>query len=201
MQIHNVEQRSEEWYAVKAGVPSSSMFHAALAEGRGKTDSATRRSYMLRLAGERLTGEPMDSYQNHHMQRGIEREREALRLYAFAYDQKPHAVGFIRNGDIGCSPDGLIGADGLVEVKDKLPHLQIDVLDRGEVPSVHATQLQGQLLVTCRSWVDFVSHCRGLPLFVKRVHRDEKRIAQIKLGLQTFCDELEFLVEKIRAMQ
>ena len=202
MKIYDeLEQGTDEWLRVRMGIPTASVFIDAIRKPgpRGGVPK-TRQTYMYKLAGELLSGEPMDNYQNAHMQRGTDREDEARKLYALMYDAKPVQVGFIRNGDIGCSPDALIEEDGMLELKDRSAHIQIALLLDKKVPSADETQCMGQLLVSGRMWVDYASHCRGLPLFVKRINRDERRIAEIKIGLQQFNKELQALVTKIRSM-
>lgn len=200
MIVHRCEQGSEEWFRVRAGMPTASEFATVMASGRGGGESKTRRTYMLKLAGEILTGEPMDTYQNGHMERGKVMEAEARDLYAFMRDVEPDCVGFIASDGKGCSPDCLIGADGMAEIKTKLPHLQIDVLLRGELPPEHKAQCQGGLWVAEREWIDFVSYWPSLPLFVKRVHRDEAYIAEIAAAVSQFNAELAETVACIRAM-
>lgn len=196
--IITCEQGTEEWFRARAGMPTASEFATVMASGRGGGESKTRRTYMLKLAGEILTGEPMDSYSNAHMERGKEMEAEARDLYAFMADADPELVGFITDGKKGCSPDALVGENGLAEIKTKLPHLQLDVLLRGELPPEHKAQCQGALWVAQREWIDFVSYWPKLPLFVKRVHRDEAYIAEIASAVDQFSDELAALVEQIR---
>lgn len=198
--IIQCEQGTEEWLRVRAGIPTASEFATVMASGRGGGESKTRRTYLLRLAGEILTGEPMDSYSNGHMERGKAMEDEAREMYAFLHDADPERVGFIRNGEKGCSPDCLIGADGMAEIKTKLPHLQIDVLLRGEMPPEHKAQCQGALWVAEREWLDFVSYWPGLPLFVKRIDRDEEYIATLAAAVDQFNAELAETVACIRAM-
>jgi hypothetical protein len=110
MEIINCDQGSEDWFAARAGIHTASEFATIMANGGGGSESKTRRTYLLKLAGERLTGEPMDSYSNHHMERGKVMEDEARRFYAFLTDHELCSVGFIRNGEKGCSPDSLIDA-------------------------------------------------------------------------------------------
>lgn len=198
--VHTCEQGSPEWFAVRAGMPTASEFATVMASGRGGGESKTRRTYMLKLAGELLTGEPMESYSNAHMERGKAMEAEARDLYSFLHDVEPEQVGFLVNGAKGCSPDSLIGADGMAEIKTKLPHLQLDVLLRGEMPPEHKAQCQGQLWVAEREWVDFVSYWPRLPLFVKRTYRDEAYIKQLSDAVDAFNDELAALVDQIKHM-
>lgn len=194
IQIFDCEQGSADWFAARLGVPTASEFHSILAKGQGKT----RRTYMLKLAGERLTGEPMHTYSNDHMERGREMEDEARSLYEFQTDAELTRVGFMRNGEKGCSPDSLIGANGMCEIKTKLAHLQLDVLASDAVPSEHIAQCQGALWVAEREWLDFVSYWPKLKPFIKRVYRDERYIATLKVAVEEFNEELNNLVEQFR---
>ena len=197
MEIHEVEQGSPDWFALRLGIPTASEFSTVLAKGKGGGESKTRRTYLLKLAGERLTGEPMDSYSNGHMERGKVMESEARAAYAFMRDADPELVGFIRNGDVGASPDSLVG-DGMLEIKTALPHILIDKLLRDEFPPEHKAQCQGQLWVAEREWVDLAIYWPGLPLFVKRAHRDEKYIKELSEAVARFNAELAAMVEKVR---
>ncbi|GJD41358.1 lambda exonuclease family protein [Methylobacterium bullatum] len=199
MQIIECAQGSEEWFRVRAGMPTASEFSTVMASGKAGAESKTRRTYMLKLAGEILTGEPMESFSNAHMERGKAMEDEARDLYAFTADVEPQQVGFIVNGPKGCSPDSLIGDVGAVEVKTKLPHLLIDALLKDEFLPEHKAQCQGVLWVAEREWIDLVVYWPKLPLLVKRAYRDETYIAIMSKAVDAFNDELRATVEKIRA--
>lgn len=190
----SVEQGTPEWHACRLGIPTASKFATVMAKGEGKT----RREYLLRLAGERLTGEASESYTNLHMERGKEMEAEARDMYEFMQDIDCRRVGFIRSGDQGCSPDSLVGDKGGCEIKTKLPHLQLDVLLRDRLPPEHVAQCQGFLWVAEREWVDFVSYWPKLPLFVKRVYRDEVYIANLAAEVEAFNAELVQLVDRFQ---
>lgn len=200
IRIVDCVQGTEEWFRARAGMPTASEFCTVMAKGKGGGDSKTRRTYMLKLAGEILTGEPMEHYSNHHMDRGKEMEAEARDLYAFMKDVDPLQVGFIINGAKGCSPDSLIGDDGMAEIKTKLPHLQIDCLLSRGVPAEHKAQCQGALWVCEREWIDFVSYWPKLPLHVERTYRDEPYIKEMSAAVDQFNDELNELVESVRKM-
>lgn len=197
IEVFDMPQGSEEWFEVRRGIVTASEFGTLLMSGRGGGDSKTRRTYMLKLMGERLTGDPMYRYSNDHMERGHEHEPDARNLYAFQTDLEPQPVGFIKNGSVGCSPDSLVGDKGLLEIKSKLAHLHLDVLLGDAVPSEHMAQIQGQLWVAEREWCDFVSYCPKLPLFVKRVHRDDEYIEKLAKAVDLFERELVMLMEVI----
>ncbi|CAM5420344.1 hypothetical protein ATER59S_02385 [Aquamicrobium terrae] len=195
MQIFDCEQGSADWFTCRAGIPTASMFSTVMAKGEGKT----RRTYLLKLAGEILTGEPMEAYSNAHMERGKVMEDEAREAYAFITDAEIHRVGFIRNGDKGGSPDSLVGTNGGLEIKTALPHIQIDRLLRGVLPPEHKAQVHGNMWVAEREWWDFVSYWPGLPPLNVRVYRDDAYIAEIAEAVDFFNDELAATVEQIRS--
>jgi hypothetical protein len=198
IEIFNMPQGSDEWFEVRRGIVTASEFGTLLMQGRGGGDSKTRRTYMLKLMGERLTGDPMYHYSNDHMERGHDQEPDARNLYAFQTDAEPQAVGFIKNGSVGCSPDSIVGDKGMVEIKTKLAHLHLDVLLGDAVPNEHMAQIQGQLWVAEREWCDFVSYCPKLPLFVKRVPRDEAFIERIAKAVDLFEREMVTLMEAVQ---
>ncbi len=196
LKVHDMPQGTPEWFAVRRGLPTASQFATIMAKGRSGGESKTRQTYLYKLAGERITGEPMDSFSNHHMERGHEMEPEARQYYAFMRDAEPQLIGFITNGPKGCSPDSLIGADGMLEIKTKLPHLLLGVLEADDFPAEHRAQCQGQLWVAEREWVDLVCYWPKMPPFIKRAYRDEAFIAQLSTAVDQFNDELEALVAK-----
>lgn len=199
IEIINCEQGTPEWFAARMGIPTASEFATVLAKGKGGGESLTRKTYMMKLAGEIITGEPMEAYSNVHMERGKALEDEARDLYAYLTDADPERVGFIREGQKGVSPDSLVGEDGGLEIKTKLPHLLIDVLLRDDLPPEHKAQIQGALWITGREWWDFVAYWPKLPLFRTRVYRDNGYIANLSGAVDQFNEELAALVEKIRA--
>lgn len=197
MQIIDCEQNSPEWYAARLGIPTASAFSVILSTNKDAKEKKTRTEYMRKLAGETITGEPMDSYTNVHMERGKVMEDEARKLYAFMNDAAPQRVGFIRNGSRGCSPDSLIGDKGGLEIKTALPHIQIDRLLKDALPSEHKAQVQGNIWLCEREWWDFCSYSPKLPPLIVRVHRDNEYIASLSAAVDQFNDELAALVETI----
>lgn len=199
IQIIQCEQGSDEWRQARLGIPTASEFDTVQAKGRGGGESVTRRKYMLTLIGERLTGEiAPEGYSNAHMERGKVMEAEARAAYAFLADVEPQQVGFVRNELAGASPDSLVGDVGLLEIKTKLPHLHLDVLQQDRLPPEHVAQVQGQLWVSGREWCDFVSYWPKLRPFVKRVYRDETYIANLKIAVQDFTAEMLRLEERFK---
>jgi hypothetical protein len=198
MQIIDCEQGTPEWYAARLGIPTASEFKTLLGIKKDAREKATRDLYMRKLAGERLTGEPMESYTNAHMERGKAQEDDARDLYVMVTGGECQRVGFVRNGDKGCSPDSLVGSDGGVEIKTALAHIQIERLLKNELPSEHRAQVQGNIWTAERDWWDFVSHCPKLPPLIVRVYRDDSYIANLAGAVDQFNEELAALVETIR---
>lgn len=196
--IYTFEQGSEDWYRVRMGIPTASMFGTVMRSGKGGGESKTRRTYMLQLAGEKLTDEPMQTYSNADMERGKEMEPELRSLYAFQRDCDLEQVGFIRRGLAGCSPDALRGKDGMVEIKSTLPHLLIDIHLRGEFPPEHKAQCQGNLWIAERAWIDIVIGYRKMPLYIQRIHRDERYIEGLAKAVDEFNAELAYVVQQMR---
>lgn len=195
MEVFDFPQNSPEWYAVRKGLPTASCFSDILAKGQGKS----RASYMRRLAAEVITGEPLESFTSAAMERGHLLEDEARNLYAFMHDVEPKQVGFIRNGRKGCSPDSLIDDNAMLEIKTQRGDLLIETIQKDEFPSCHVAQVQGQLWIAEREYCDLLVYWPGLPPFVKRAYRDEKYIAQLATAVDAFNEELDLLVDRIRA--
>jgi hypothetical protein len=198
MQIINCDQGGPEWFAARAGIPTASEFHTVMAVGPKGGKSDTRVSYLNKLVGEIITGEPMAAYSNADMERGKLMEDEARDLYAFTADIEPERVGFIRNGEAGASPDSLIGPSGGLEIKSAAPHVQVARLLADELPSAHKAQVYGNLWIAEREWWDFVSYCPKMPLLCVRVYRDEDYIRKIANAVDLFNIELQQTVEYVR---
>jgi len=198
IEIFHMDQNSDEWLRCRAGLPTASEFHTVMASGRGGGESKTRKTYLYKLAGEIITGEPAENYTNWHMERGHVMEDDARQFYCFTRNVEPERVGFVKNGPKGCSPDFLIGTNGVAEIKTKLPHILIELLLKDDFPPEHRAQCQGALWVTEREWIDLVCYWPGVPKLVKRAHRDEKYIAEIKAAVDAFNVELTEIVDRVR---
>lgn len=202
IEVFDCAQGSPEWFDCRKGIPTASEFHKILMRGAKKgEESKTRRRYMLDLIGERKTGKPRDPYSNYHMERGKDMEAEACDLFAFLDDVEPQRVGFIRNGEAGCSPDRLIGSSGLLQVKTMIPALLLD-LHLTKSPddyTDHDCQLYGELWVAEREWTELFVYWPGIKPFRRRVYRDEKAIKSIELGCEMFLNEMHELMMKLEA--
>ncbi len=198
IEIFDAVQNSDEWRRIRCGLVTASRFGTVIASGKAGGESITRRKYLYQLAAERVTGEPMETYSNEHMVRGHVMEDEARRFYSFMTDAPCQQVGFIKNGDRGCSPDSLIGDDGALEIKTKLPDILIDLMERDQFPPEHIAQCQGTLLVTGRAWIDLICYWPKFKPFIKRAYRDPAYLARLERGINEFNAELAALVERVR---
>lgn len=199
IEIFDCPQNSPEWYLARRGIPTASSFADVLA--RGKTagaESLTRKTYLMKLAGEILTGEPMKMVVTRDMERGHMMEPEARDLYSLQTGASLERVGFVRHGRAGCSPDSLIGTDGGLEIKTTEAHLLIPMILRDEFPPEHKAQVQGSLWVTGRQWWDVAVYWPGLPLFVKRMERDEAYIETLAAEVARFTVDLDAIVTEMR---
>lgn len=188
---------------VKSGCSAEQLAAAVkAARARGASPSQARLKYLRTLAGEIIRGTPEDEgYSSPAMERGRVMEAEARELYAFARGVDPVQVGFVRNGNAGASPDSLIGNDGGLEIKTALAHIQIERLQKNELPTEHKAQVQGNLWITERKWWDFVSYSPDLPPLIVRVERDEEYIAKLAKAVEAFNEELDNIVQSIRTYQ
>lgn len=199
MRIIEVAQSTPEWFAARCGVPTASAFDQII-DTSGKP-SKSREKYLYKLAGERVTGKVEETYQNAAMQRGKELEAEARQFYELTNGVTVDQVGFcVTEGKTvyGASPDGFVGKDGLLEIKCPLIYTHVGYLLAGEFPTAYFQQTQGQLLVTGRKWLDFCSYFPGLKPLVIRITPDPKFQAIMASALETFCTDLDAVVEKIK---
>ncbi len=201
--IKDIEQGSEEWLALRAGKITASRFSDVMAKGRGNAPSKTRESYIKQLAAEIITGQPEESYSNKYMEWGNECEPQARSMYEFKHDCDVEQVAFIERDEmVGVSPDGLIGDNGLIEIKCPKTTTQIDYYLKGDFPSTYKAQVQGQLWVSEREWCDFVSFDPRIngsaSYFEVRVHRDEEYISELNKQIRFFVNELNELLERLK---
>lgn len=194
IEIFDCAQGTDEWHEARRGIVTASEFKSVLAKGEGKT----RRKYMCTLVGERLAGRVEPGYSNQYMDRGHQDESTLIAEYEAITGEMVTPCGFIRRDDYGCSPDGLVGDDGLIEGKTKNYDLHIECIESGKVPSGHIAQVQGALWVTGRKWLDFISFSRGLPPFIKRVYPDPEYHTNLETELGKFVSELKAMCTRIQ---
>lgn len=203
-----MEQRSEEWFLARKGKVTASKIADVMAKGRGGAESATRAKYLDQLVTERLTKYIQEGYTNESIQRGIDMEASARAAYSFHTDSHVDEVGFVNHIHIdmsGASPDGIVGIDGLVEIKCPNSNTHIEYILAGKPPAKYIPQMAWQLACTNRKWVDFVSYDDRLEdeskhLFIVRYHRDDEYIAEIEEQVKLFLAEVDEKVSKFKSI-
>ncbi len=201
--IELMEQGSDAWFNIRIGKVTASRVADVLA--KTKTGySTTRDNYMAQLVCERLTGQKGESFTNAAIQHGIETEAYARAAYEALRDVLVDEVGFVSHPTIemsGASPDGLVGEDGLIEIKCPNTATHIETLLSESVPNKYYTQMQFQLACTGRKWCDFVSFdnrlLTELQVFVKRVPRDDVYIRLIEDEIVKFLGELDTKINQL----
>lgn len=185
--IHQkLEPQSPEWFLARAGIPTSSEFDRIITPGGKPSRQAD--AYLYSLLAEYIVGHPILSDATEWMQRGQDLEDEAIKAYEFERDIETEPGGFWTTDDglAGCSPDRLVGTDGLLEIKCPKPNTQAGYLLTGKLEEDYYPQLQGQLWITERAWVEIVSYHPEMPAAVMRVPRDEKYISLLSVLMETF---------------
>jgi len=179
MRIIDCEQGSDAWLSARLGVPSASQFSKIVTGKGGKSTQVE--AYINQLVAEELTGETTFVYVNEHMKRGTELEPDARELYEALTGHTVQEVGFCLHDTVnaGCSPDGLVGDDGGLEIKCPAPATHVEWVKAGVMPSKHLQQIMGCLWVTGRSWWDFMSYHQTMKPLIVRVERDEEYIAAL----------------------
>lgn len=191
-------QRTEEWFRDRLGRVTASNF-AKLITATGKP-STSADGYINELIAQRLTQQIPESYTNAHIERGIELEPKALSWFEFETDLEVIESGFIKHPDLeaGCSPDGLIGEDGGLEIKCPAPNTHVGYLRDGKLPSKYVQQVQGSMWVTGRSHWWFLSYHPEMPQLLVKVERDNDYIELLAEQVEKACNKIESEVNKIK---
>lgn len=202
-----MEQRTDEWFAVRCGKVTASRIADVVA--RTKTGyGADRANYMAELVVERLTNTRAESYTNAAMQWGIDQEPAARDAYSARTGELVTEIGFIPHPRIamaGASPDGLVGVDGMVEIKCPNTASHIEYMMEGEPAHKYFLQMQWQMACANRQWNDFCSYDprmpEGLQLFIVRVPRDDSVIEMLEAEVEKFLAELDVKVKTLEALK
>lgn len=205
MKVIECEQRSPEWFAARAGRVTASK----IADLTARTKSgwgASRGNYLAELVAQRLTGDIPEGFTNAAMQWGTDMEPEARSAYQFMTDNAVTEVGFVVHPAIdasGCSPDGFVRADGMIEIKCPNTATHIDTLLGAPIADKYVKQMQWQMACCERAWCDFVSYDPRLPahmaLFIQRVPRDDALIVSLEHDVREFLGEVEARVAALIA--
>lgn len=189
---YDIQQGSKEWFQIKLGKFSAS----PAAELMMKPSTAGHNNLINRIVYERITGTTPESYTNEYIARGLELESEAIRGYEVEADQIVESVGFVELNDwVGCSPDGLIGSNGLLQVKVPKYSTHIDYCLTCKIPSKYLKQMQFELYVTGREYDMFYSYCPGLKNYLLKVTRDDTVVQELEDRLEIAIKEVEKRIE------
>ena len=198
-------QRTEEWYSARAGKVTASRLSDVIAMTKNG-ESASRSNYMAQLIAERFTGKCSEGFCSSAMQWGVDTEPIARLAYESETGLIVSEVGFIDHSIIeysGASPDGLVGDDGLIEIKCPETKTHIATLISNKAPSKYIPQMQWQMACTGRFWVDFVSFDPRMPeslqLFIIRVQRDQDLIDKYERSVRDFLSEMEDTITKLKS--
>lgn len=198
-----MKQGTEEWAQARLGKVTASRVSDVIAKTRSGW-AASRKNYAAELIAERLTGTPTQSYTNAAMQWGLDTEPQARAAYEFFRDASVQEVGFMEHLEIpmtGASPDGLVGEDGMVEIKCPNTATHIDTLLNKAIPDKYIVQMQWQMRCADRQWCDYVSFDPRMPeslrLFVERIKRDDDRIGELEAAVIEFLSEIDDTIEAL----
>jgi len=196
-----IEQGSQEWLALRAGKVTASK----VSDVMSAITTAGYRNYLADLVVERLTGNKTESFTNAAMQWGVDQEPLARAEYEVKTGNFVDQVAFVDHPTIinfGCSPDGLVGDDGLIEIKCPNTATHIDYVMQDKVPTKYIPQIQCQLAVTGRKWCDFVSFDPRLPdglqILIVRLERDDEYIEKLEARVIKFLDEVNSAVNGLK---
>tara|TARA_R110002020_G_scaffold210667_2_gene416865 strand:+ start:3243 stop:3884 length:642 start_codon:yes stop_codon:yes gene_type:complete len=199
----DIEQNSDEWFNLRAGRITSSKLGTIMAN-YGKAFGVAAKKYAVNLAIEQITGKAIpSSYSNAHMERGHEQEPIARALYEDEYFCEVTNGGFFESEFIGCSPDGLVDGDGVIEIKSVIASVHYDTIKRGGFDPAYKWQFIGNLYFTGRDWIDFVSYCEQFPkgkqLYTYRLNKKDyiKEFKMIDERTQSFLELIKETKETI----
>lgn len=198
--FNELEQGSDEWLAARRGLVTASVVGKLITPSTVKpARNDTSRGLTAALAAERITGHTEAFHETEDMRRGTLDEPYAREVYSEHYAEAAEIGFMIRDNwgyKIGYSPDGIVGNDGLIEIKSRVQKIQLATILADEVPLGNMAQIQCGLLVSGRDWCDYVSFCSGMPLFVKRVFPDQRWFDAITAAVKQFESDAAEMIEK-----
>jgi hypothetical protein len=189
--VHECLQNTTEWLALRSGIPTASEFDRILTKS-GKPSTQAEK-YLHKLIAERIMGHPVTTHTSAWMDRGSQMESEAVAFYEGIRELDTVRVGFVTDDErkVGASPDRLVGADGLLEIKVPAEHTHVAYLLTRSVDAEYFPQVQGQLWITGKVWLDILSYHPEMPPALIRVARDDAFIAKLAAAVGAFSEELE----------
>jgi len=202
MEFHNVAQNTDEWFSLRAGKLTSSSMSKVMAN-LGKAFGEPAKQLAVNIAVEQITGNPTGGgHTNEHMERGHAQEPIARMLYEQEHLTSVSNGGFFDCDFQGCSPDGLVGAVGVIEIKSSIPSVHYSRVRRQGLDPAHKWQCISNLILTGREWLDFVSYCSEFPegkqLYVFRLHK--AAIAEERTQLNQRVAEFRALVDESKKL-
>ena len=207
MNVLPFQQGTEEWLSARRGRITASRMSAIMAKGRNGAPSATRAACMGELIAEYLTGSSPETYTNADMQRGTDLEPAARSAYEVATGQMVREVGLVlhqKNERFGASPDGVVGEEGLLEIKCPRTHVHIAYTLSGKPPSEYLPQMAWQAACCGRKWVDFASYDPNMPerlqLFIVRYEPTQEYMAELEAEAEAFLVEMMEKVERLNRL-
>lgn len=202
-----IEQGSSEWLHARCGCVTASRIADVITKLKKGGYCAGRKAYKYEVLTEILTGSTFPHFVSPEMQFGTESEPLARTAYEMAKEVEVEKIGYVKHLTIaraGASPDGLVGDDGLVEIKVPKSSTHLEYMLSGEIPTEYAAQMMWQMACSGRQWVDFVSHDPWLPqefgLFIKRLHRNDEIIAGMEAEVRLFLAEVEGMIDRLQAI-
>lgn len=192
MKIHDVIQGTSQWLQLRSGIPTSSNFDRIITPKTFQPSTQCEK-YMFSLIAERLMGHPCIEFTSPWMERGSTLESEAVTYYEWQRDSKTTPIGFVTNDDetVGTSPDRFVNDDGLLEIKIPKEATHVGYLIKHQIDADYYPQVQGQLWLTERRWLDLLSYHPEMPAAIVHVERDEKFIRILEALVMQFSRVLE----------
>lgn len=200
MRVYDFEQGTPEWLESRLGCPSGSGFDKLItATGKPSTQAE---GYINQLIAELLTGETTYVKKTEWMERGNELEPRARDYYELATGNTVVETGFCKHDQLECgiSPDGIVGDNGLIEIKCPSPSVHVAYLRAGVLPTKYKQQVQGQMWITEREWCDFLSYHPSMPALLVRVHRDEDYIKLLQAEVEKACETIQTQYQKLKEL-
>ena len=188
--FHDVQQNTEEWDLLRAARITSSKLSVVMANF-GKAFGDPAKKYAVDIAVAQLTGKaPKSGYSNDHMECGHEEEPLARMAYEEQHFCNVSNGGFFAIGDdLGCSPDGLLSEDGVIEIKSAIPSIHYERIRKNTFDSAYKWQLIGNMVLPKRDWIDFVSYCSDFPL--------DSQLFTVRLHVEDYQEEAKMIAERL----
>jgi len=193
IKFHKIDQNTDRWLELRVGKITGSNLSCIMAN-YGRAFGAPAKKYASTIALGQITGKVIAStYSNEHMERGHAEEGIARCIYEDRYFSKVAEGGFFSDGDLGCSPDGLVGSDGMIEIKSAIPSIHYDRIRKQSFDSAYKWQLAGNLKFSGRDWMDFVSYCADYP--------EGKQLYVYRCTKESFAEEFKQIDERLIAFR